>query len=95
MGYNTVFLLSDEEIARGRVIATPIDNIVLYYVDPSDSDFSRAGLRYTTDGITNLIGFHTQGDYHTAVSEAFAIMGLTLFAEFIDGIAVMTVSESV
>ena len=91
MGYNTVFLLSDEEIARGKVIATPVDNIVLYYVDPSDSDFARAGLRYTTDGETNLIGFHTQGDYGTAVSEAFAIMGLTLFAEYIDGIAVITV----
>lgn len=92
MGYNTVFLLSDEEVARGRVIATPVDNIVLYYVDPSDSDFARAGLKYTTDGETNLLGFHTQGNYNTAVSEAFAIMGLTLFAEYLDGIAVVTVS---
>lgn len=91
MGYNTVFLLSDSEIARGKVIATPVDNIVLYYVDPAESDFARAGLRYTTDGNTNLIGFHTQGNYSTAVSEAFAIMGLTLFAEYIDGIAVVTV----
>ena len=91
MGYNTVFLLSDSEIARGKVIATPVDNIVLYYVDPAESDFARAGLRYTTDGNTNLIGFHTQGNYNTAVSEAFAIMGLTLFAEYIDGIAVITV----
>lgn len=91
MGYNTVFLLSDSEIARGKVIATPVDNIVLYYVDPAESDFARAGLRYTTDGNTNLIGFHTQGNYNTAVSEAFAIMGLTLFAEYIDGIAVVTV----
>ena len=38
-------------------------------------------------GETNLIGFHTQGNYNTAVSEAFAIMGLTLFAEYIDAIA--------
>lgn len=91
MGYDTVFLLGDDEIAQGRVIATPVDNIVLYYVDPSESDFAKAGLRYTTDGITNLIGFHTQGNYNTAVSEAFAIMGMTLFAEYIDGIAVVTV----
>lgn len=91
MGYNTVFLLSDEEIARGKVIATPVDNIVMYYVDPADSDFARAGLNYTAAGDTPLIGFHTQGNYTTAVSEAFAIMGLTLFAEYIDGIAVITV----
>lgn len=92
MGYNTVFLLSEDEIARGKVIATPVDNINLYYVDPNESDFVRAGLVYTTaGGETNLIGFHTQGNYNTAVSEAFAIMGLTLFAEYIDGIAVITV----
>lgn len=91
MGYNTVFLLSDSEIKRGKVIATPVDNIVLYYIDPSESDFARAGLNYTTDNVTNLIGVHTQGNYNTAVSEIFAIMGLTLFAEYLDGIAVVTV----
>lgn len=91
LGYDTVFLLSDEEIARGKVIATPVENINLYYVDPSTSDFARAGLVYTVDGETPLIGFHTQGNYGTAVSECFALMGLTLFAEYIDGIAVYTV----
>lgn len=90
MGFNTIFLLSDDEIARGKVIATPVENIILYYVDPADSNFSRAGLQYTTVGETNLIGFHTQGNYNTAVSESFAIMGLTLFAEYLDGIAVMS-----
>lgn len=90
MGFNTIFLLGEDEIQRGRIIATPVENIVLYYVDPNESDFVRAGLEYTTGaGETNLIGFHTQGNYHTAVSEAFAIMGLTLFAEYIDAIAVI------
>ena len=89
MGYSVVFLLGDDEVKQGRVIATPVENIVMYYVDPSDSDFAKAGLVYTTGaGETNLIGFHTQGNYNTAVSEAFAIMGLTLFAEYIDAIAV-------
>ena len=88
MGYNTVFLLSDDEVKRGRVLATAVENLVLYYVDPSDSDFARAGLNYTTDGETNLIGFHTQGNYNHAVSESFAIMGMTLFAEYLDAIAV-------
>lgn len=89
MGYSVVFLLGDDEVKQGRVIATPVENIVMYYVDPGDSDFSKAGLVYTTGvGETNLIGFHTQGNYNTAVSEAFAIMGLTLFAEYIDAIAV-------
>lgn len=94
MGFNTIFLLSDSEIPQGTVIATPVENIVLYYVDPNDSDFVRAGLVYTTGADeTNLIGFHTQGNYNTAVSEAFAIMGLTLFAEYLDAIAVISIGE--
>lgn len=95
MGYNVIFLLSEDEIAEGKIIATPIENIVMYYVDPSESDFAKAGLVYTTaGGETNLIGFHTQGNYNTAVSEAFAIMGFELFAEYIDGIAVVTVEDT-
>lgn len=92
LGYETVFLLSDAEIKRGRVIATPAENINLYYVDPSDSDFARAGLVYRTAGATRLIGFHTQGNYGTASSECYALMGLTLFAEYLDAIAVIDVS---
>lgn len=93
MGYNTIFLLSDGEIKKGTVIATPVENISMYYVDPSDSEFSKAGLVYTTAGeASNLIGFHTQGNYSTAVSESYAIMGVTLFAEYLDGIAVETIT---
>ncbi len=95
LGFDTIFLLSEDEVKRGRVIATPVDNIVLYYVDPATSDFARAGLSFTTDGDTNLIGFHTQGNYNTAVSECFAIMGMTLFAEYLDAIAVIDVGGTV
>jgi len=95
LGYSVVFLLSDAEIARGRVIATPVENIALYYIDPSDSDFAKAGLVYRTDGDTNLIGFHTQGNYNTAVSECFAIMGMVLFSEYLDAIAVIDVVDAV
>lgn len=94
MGINTIFLCSDEEVARGRVIATPVDNIVLYYVDPAMSDFARAGFNYTVDGETNLIGFHTEVDYDRATSNCYALMGMVMFAEYIDGVAVVTVEAS-
>ena len=94
MGYGTLFLLSEAEIARGRVIATPVENINLYYVDPGDSDFARAGLAYTTEGETSLIGFHTEGKYDNATSVAYAIMGMTLFAEYLDAIAVIDVDAT-
>ena len=94
IGYSKLFLCSEEEIERGKIIATPVENLILYYVSPDDSDFAKAGLVYTTDGETNLIGFHVQGNYGTAVSESFALMGLTLMAEYIDGIAVVDIDDS-
>ena len=42
-------------------------------------------------GETNLIGFHVQGNYGTAVGESFALMGMALWAEYLDGIAVITI----
>lgn len=92
MGYRTLFLLPAAQIARNKVLATPVENIDLYYVDPGDSEFARLGLDYTVRGETNLIGFHAQGNYSTAVGESYAIMGMALWAEYLDGIAKVTVS---
>lgn len=91
MGASTVILAS--EIPEGTVIATPTENLVLYYVDPGNSGFQQLGLEYTVQGDTNLIGFHANGNYSTAVGESFALMGMVLWAEYLDGIAVVTVSE--
>lgn len=91
LGYSTLFLLPEPHIARGKVIAIPVENIDLYYVDPSDSEFAKLGLNYTVEGETNLIGFHVQGNYSTAVGESYALMGMTLWAEYLDGIAVATI----
>lgn len=92
LGYSTLLLLPATQIDRNMVIATPVENIDLYYIDPSDSEFARLGLNYTTQGETNLIGFHAQGNYSTAVGESYALMGMALWAEYLDGIAKITVS---
>ena len=94
MGYSTLFLLSAPDIARGKVIALPVENIDLYYIDPSDAEFGQLGLDYTVQGETNLIGFHANGNYSTAVGESFALMGMALWAEYLDGIAVITVNSN-
>lgn len=91
MGAETMILSS--EIPEGKVIAIPSDNIVLYYVDPADAEFRQLGLNYTVEGETNLIGFHANGNYSTAVGESYALMGLMLWAEYLDAIAVVTVGE--
>lgn len=91
LGYKVLFLLPATQIARNTVIALPVENIDLYYIDPSDSDFAKLGLSYTVQGQTNLIGFHAQGNYGTAVGESFALMGMKLWAEYADGIAKVTI----
>lgn len=92
MGAQTMILSS--EIPENKVIAIPADNIVLYYINPSDSQFGQLGLNYTVDGETNLIGFHANGNYSTAVGESYALMGMKLWAEYLDAIAVVTISTS-
>lgn len=89
MGADTLILSS--EMPRGFVYATPVDNIVNYYVDPADADFRALGLDYTVQGETNLIGFHANGNYSTAVGESYALMGMVLWAEYLDAIAVVAI----
>lgn len=91
LGATTMILSS--EIEQGKVIAVPSDNLVLYYVDPS-TEFEKLGLVYTTDGDTNLIGFHAQGNYGTAVGESFALMGMKLWFEYADGVAIVDIDDS-
>ena len=92
MGADVVFMTS--QIPEGVVIATPLNNMVAYYVDPGDSEFVKAGLQYTTDSTTGFIGFHVQGTYERAISDMFAIMGLRLFCEYLDAIAYISVGDS-
>ena len=93
MGYSTLFLLSAPDVARNTVLATPVENIDLYYIDPGDPEIRELGLDYTVEGETNLIGFHANGNYSTAVGESFALMGMALWAEYLDGIAKVTISS--
>ena len=91
MGATTMILSSD--IEQGAVIAIPADNLVLYYVDPS-TEFEKLGLVYTTDGETNLIGFHVQGNYGTAVGESYALKGMKLWPEYADGVAIIAIDSN-
>lgn len=92
LGAEICFISS--QIPENTVIATPLNNLVAYYVDPADSEFVRAGLAYTVDPETGFIGFHVQGTYERAISDMFAIMGVRLFAEYLDAIAYIAVGSS-
>ena len=92
LGADICFISS--QIPENTVIATPLNNLVAYYVDPADSEFVKAGLAYTVDPETGFIGFHAQGTYERAISDMFAIMGVRLFAEYLDAIAYIAVGSS-
>lgn len=90
LGAETVIVTS--EIPQGKVVAIPADNIVLYYVDPSDGDFAALGLNYTVGNEpTNLIGIHKEGVYDRVSGDTHALMGMVMFAEYLDAIAVVTI----
>lgn len=87
-------LIASSEIPEGKVVAIPADNIVLYYIDPSDSDFAELGLVYSTaGGETNLIGVHKEGVYGFASGDTHVLMGLVMWAEYLDAIAVITINS--
>ena len=87
-------MILTSEIPSGVIIATPVENIDLYYIDPADSEFAALGLEYRTDGVTNLIGFHAQGNYGRAMGESYALMGMKLWAEYLDGIAYVEIGAT-
>lgn len=92
LGANTMIVSS--EIDRGTVIATPVDNLILYYIDPGDGDFKELGLNYTTgNGETNLIGIHKEGNYGRVMGETHALLGMALWAEYIDAVAVVYINK--
>ena len=93
LGFKVLFLVPST-ILSGKVICTPVENIVNYFIDPSNADFKRLGLDYTTTGETNLIGVHMDANYGNATGSTFAIMGFVLWAERIDYISIMTLNAA-
>ena len=85
LGADIVFVSS--KVKEKTVYATPLNNILAYYVDPADAEFKKAGLDYTADSETGFIGFHTEGTYNRAISDMYAIMGLRIMCEYQDAIA--------
>lgn len=90
MGYDKMFLCSDDEVESGTIYVTPSSNLQLEYMDVSNSDFTKMGLRYTVDSDTGIVGYAIQGDYDKGTGVSYAIMGMAIWPELSNGIAVAT-----
>lgn len=90
LGADVVIVSS--EIPEKTVYATPVDNITLYYADVAN-EFSSLGLVYTTsNNPSGLIGVHKEAVYGRVSGDTHAIVGIKLWAEYIDGISKVTIS---
>lgn len=87
LGFSRIFLTS--KIPEGKIIATPAENIVMSYIDATDSDFVKAGFNFRTDGDLNLIAVHVNGNHRNMVSDLITVSGISIATEYIDGIAVV------
>ena len=78
LGAETMIISSD--IPEGTVVAIP-----------ADSDFKELGLNYYTgDGETKLIGAAREPVYGRVSGDTHILYGLTMWAEYLDAIAVLT-----
>ena len=90
LGLGTVILNSS--VPQGKIYATAKSNIVLYYIPVNGADLSNA-FSFTSDA-TGLIGIHEEPDYPHMTAEDVVASGLTLFAEYLDGVVVGTISAT-
>lgn len=90
LGLGTVIFNSS--VPKGKIYATAKQNIVLYYIPVNGADLDNA-FDFMSDA-TGLIGIHEEADYKHMTAEDIVISGLTLFAEYIDGVVVGTISAT-
>lgn len=91
MGVSKLFYTS--RIPSGTVIATPAENVILDYINVADGDFDKAGFDFITDGELNLVGAQVDAKNNRAVSEMIMVYGVGIRAEYLDGIAVIEISN--
>lgn len=90
LGLGTVIMTS--RVTKGKLYATAVDNIVLYYVPVNGADLGNV-FDFTTD-TTGYIGVHEESDYTNLTASDTVLSGLGLFAEKLDGIIVGTITAA-
>jgi hypothetical protein len=85
-------LFYSSKIPKGKVFATPAENIIMDYVNFNNADVAKMDFNFTTTGERGLIGVTTNPVKNRMVSELIAVTGIGLRAEYLDGIANITIS---
>jgi len=92
LGLGTAILTA--QVDKGTFYATAADNIVLYYVDATETaDGLGRAFDFTTDPETGFVGVHEDSNYQRMQSETVAIAGVDVFAEMPAGVIVGTIGD--
>lgn len=86
LGMYPAILASD--VAKGTIIATPRENLKLYYADAASAE----GFQYTAGDETGYIGVHHEADYSNATFKTHAVSALKPFADYLDKIYVAKIA---
>ena len=86
LGLGTLILTG--AISKGSFYATAAENIVCYYINVNEANGIGEAFSFTTDAETGMIGIHEDGNYSRMQEETYAVSGITLFAERLDGVIV-------
>lgn len=86
LGLGTLILTG--AISKGSFYATAAENIVCYYINVNEANGIGEAFAFTTDAETGMIGIHEDGNYSRMQEETYAVSGITLFAERLDGVIV-------
>lgn len=86
LGLGTVIMTG--AISKGDFYATAAENIVCYYINVNEANGLGDAFSFTTDPETGMIGIHEDGNYTRMQEETYALCGITLFAERLDGVIV-------
>ena len=91
-GFTGVIAITNTSVPAGTVYATAPENIVLAYIPVSASEMAKA-FSFTTDQ-TGYIGVTHDKHTDTLTYDTVAVDGIFLFAERLDGVVKITVSEA-
>lgn len=86
LGMYDAILSSD--VAKGSIIATPQENLHIYYASAGDAD----GFSFETSDETGYVGVHHVANYDNLTFKTVAASSLTPFCDYLDKIYAATIA---
>lgn len=87
-------VLLTPRVTKGTFYATAAQNLIVYYVNVTESNGLGEVFAFTTDPETGFVGIHEEANYTRLQEETVLVAGVTIFAERPAGVIVGTIGSS-